>query len=133
MPAIISTTGVANRSEVEEYRNGYIGWVTLLKSYLISFTIVVLVVLFIISICWMVLAVETCQVNRKKKKEAAKRRLQPPLNPPNLQDASDEFHKRRGENMSKDKLQGEQKRGILVRQQERPIEKQQANYGTITI
>ncbi|TGO27037.1 hypothetical protein BPAE_0048g00080 [Botrytis paeoniae] len=133
MPAIISTTGVANRSEVGKYCNRNIDWVILLKSFLISFTIVGLIVVFINSLDCIVLAIKTCLENREKKKEAAKRECQPLLNPPNLQGAHEEVHERQGEGISNDELQGEQEKGIIERYQEFPIEMRQANYGTITI
>ncbi|TGO44434.1 hypothetical protein BCON_0520g00050 [Botryotinia convoluta] len=129
MPAVISITCVANRPELQRH----VHWDILLKSFLISFTIVGLIVVFIHSLDWIVLAIETCQENRKKKKEAAKRESQPPLNPPNLQDAPEEVHERQGENVSNDELQGEQEKGITEKGREFPIEMRQANYGTITI
>ncbi|KAF7911910.1 hypothetical protein BELL_0144g00060 [Botrytis elliptica] len=122
MPAVASIICAENRSEV-----------TLLRSFLLPFTTVGLIVVFIHSLDWIVTAIETCLENRKKKQEAAKREYQPLLNPPNLQGAHEEIHERQGEDISIDEFQGEQEKGITERYQKLPIEIRQANYGTITI
>ncbi|KAF5870282.1 uncharacterized protein Bfra_009665 [Botrytis fragariae] len=133
MPAVIPIICAGNLSGKGEYLNCNIDWDILLKSSLIYFTIVGLIVIFMYSIDWTVLAIEMCQENRKKKKEAAKRECPPLLNPPNSQDAPEEAHERQGENVSNDKLQGEQEKGITEKGPEFPEEMRQTNYGTITI
>ncbi|KAF7891002.1 uncharacterized protein EAF02_001327 [Botrytis sinoallii] len=133
MPIVISTICAGNRLEMGEYCNRNIDWVTLLRSFLLPFTTVGLIVVFIHSLGWIVTAIETCLEDRKKKQEAAKREHQPPLDPPNLQGAHEEIHERQGENISNDELQGEQEKGIIEGYQEFPIEMRQTNYGTITI
>ncbi|KAF7891615.1 hypothetical protein EAF00_007917 [Botryotinia globosa] len=113
IPGVNSIICAGNQSEVGEYCNRNIDWIILLKSFLIFFTTMGIIVVFFQSLDWV-----------KMKKKAAEKECQPELKTPSLQGA--------GEDISNDDLHREQQKGIIKRYQKFPIETRQANYVTIT-